>query len=124
MKKVGKPYIAEILEHEGKTALLPIPSKLRELMTCAKALGLKDKDDEDDLYTIGYKTLYIPEPVVYIDKQSDVERTGEILARLNEEQVCAIGALCRCFHLSFCYIMPVLNAMNYKTQEDDRHDNI
>ena len=123
MKKAGKPYIAKILKHEGKTALLPLPPKLRELMSCVKALGIKDKADEDDLYITGYRTLYVPEPVIGINIKTNVERTAEMLAELNEEQIRAVGVLCRCFYLNFSDIIPLLSAINYKAQEENRHDN-
>ncbi len=57
-----KPYIAEILEHNGKTCLLPMPAKYRELLDCSNTLGLKDAEDEDDIRIVGYKALYVPEP--------------------------------------------------------------
>lgn len=57
-----KPYISEILEHNGKTYALPVPSKYRELLDCVHALGLKDEADEEDMRLVGYKALYVPEP--------------------------------------------------------------
>ncbi|GHU90523.1 hypothetical protein FACS1894202_10440 [Clostridia bacterium] len=57
-----KPYIAEILEHDGRTCKLPIPPKYRELLSCVKTLGLKDTADEDDLITVGYETLIVIKP--------------------------------------------------------------
>ena len=124
MNKSGRPYIAEILEHNGKTALLPIPSKLRELESCIKVLGIKDRDDEDDLFVVGYRTLHLPEPDVNTDTKNDVERTAEALSKLSEEQVRAIGAFCRLFYLRFNGIMALLDLINNKAKEDDCFENI
>ena len=124
MNKSSRPYIAEILEHDGKKAILPIPSKLRELESCIKVLGIKDRDDEDDLFVVGYRTVYLPEPDVNTDTKNEVERTAEALSKLNEEQVRAIGVLCRLFYLRFNGIMALLDLINNKAKEDDYFENL
>jgi len=34
--------------------MLPVPAKYRELMECARTLGIKEKEDEKDLIRGGY----------------------------------------------------------------------
>lgn len=102
-----KPYVSEILEHNGKTYLLPIPAKYRELLDCAHTLGLKDEADEKDMKLIGYKTQLVPEPDICVSRY-DVERTANALSKLSDTQVRAIGALCYTFMLPFEDIMGVL----------------
>ena len=94
-----KPYIAEILEHNGRTCKLPIPSKYRELLSCAAALGLKDAADEDDLNLIGYESLIGITPELS-DNYELVEETAEMLSKRTEEQVKAIAALCKAFNIT------------------------
>jgi len=95
-----KPYISEILEHDDKTCLLPIPPKYRELLDCVRALGLKDEADEDDLRYVGYKALYVPEPDVN-DSRLRVGEIAALLSALSETQVRAIGIFCGAFNLPF-----------------------
>jgi hypothetical protein len=102
-----KPYIAEILEHNGKTFLLPMPAKYRELLDCAAVLGIKDEEDEYDVRRTGYKSLIVPAPDCN-DARYHVERAAAELSKLSEKQVRAIGALCDAFSLPFGDIMGVL----------------
>lgn len=102
-----KPYISEILKHNGKTYALPIPAKYRELLNCVHALELKDAADEEDMRLAGYKALHVPEPDLY-DSRDYVESVAVELSKLTETQVMAIGALCRAFALPFGDIMGVL----------------
>lgn len=112
-----KPYIAEILEHDGKTCLLPLPAKYRELLDCVKTLDIKDVEDEDDLRRTGYKAIIVPAPDRY-DLRWHVERTAAELAKLSDEQVRAIGALCDAFSLPFGKIMGVLAYIYPNLRED------
>jgi len=112
-----KPYVSVILEHDGKAHTLPIPAKYRELLDCVRALGLKDGDDEDDMWLVGYKALYVPEPDIYCPRY-EVEKTATELSKLTEAQVCAIGVLCRAFALPFGDIMGILAYIYPHLKED------
>ena len=76
-----KPYVSEILEHNGKTYALPVPAKYREILDCVRELGVKDIADEDDLERVGYKSLFVPEPDLS-DSHYDVERTAIEISKL------------------------------------------
>ena len=117
-----KPYISEILEHNGKTHQLPIPAKYRELLDCAHALGLKDEADEDDLQRVGYKSLYVPEPDLY-DSRLRVEETAAALCALSEAQVRAIGVFCAVFNLPFSRIADILAHTYPYLKEDCDNEN-
>jgi hypothetical protein len=95
-----RPYIAEILEHAGQTHTLPRPAKLRELKECVRALGLKDEADEEDMRVVGYKSLIVPTPSEFEPRLLIIE-TADNLARLNDEQIKAVSALCDAFALTF-----------------------
>jgi hypothetical protein len=116
-----KPYISEILEHNGKTHSLPIPAKYRELLDCVHALGIKDEDDEDDLRRIGYRALYVPEPDV-LDSRCHVEHTAIELSKLTEAQAKAIGMLCDTFALLFSDVLGILAYLLPHLKEGSDHE--
>ncbi len=102
-----KPYVAEILERDGKTCLLPMPAKYRELKDCARTLGIKDEGDEFSMQRTGYKTILVPAPDRHYP-HCLIRQTADELYKLDNGQVRAIGALCDAFALTFGDIMGVL----------------
>ena len=102
-----KPYIAKILEHNGKRHTLPLPSKYRELLDCAAALDLKDAADEEDMKVVGYKAMLIPAPDISASDY-EVDWVAIKLSELAEEQVTAVGDLCRTFGIPFTGIFDIL----------------
>jgi hypothetical protein len=111
-----RPYITRILARKGKTVLLPLPFKMREILEAVKGLGIKSKADEDEMDVIGYKALYIPAPIMYLDTLSEIERVADKLAGLSEEQVRALGQLCKAFNLYFCHIDSLLEVAQEYTE--------
>ena len=100
-----KPYIAQILEHNGKITRLPMPSKYRELLDCVKTLGLKDEADEDDLRVIGYETLMdLPIPDAG-SSQYGVEQIAEMISSLTSEKIAVISAICDRFDVGYMSIV-------------------
>ena len=118
-----RPYVARVLSRRGKTFTVPMPGKYREIYDAVKHFGIKTKDDESDLYAIGYRTLFVPEPNIEYDTHRDIERTAAALAALSEGQVRAIGLLCRRFSLKFGDIWPLLCLIHPETKEDDDCEN-
>ena len=114
-----RPYISEILERGGKTYALPIPAKYRELLDCARTLGLKTETDEENMRRICYKALYVPEPGEY-DFYSYVRQTAEALSKLEENQVKAVAALCDAFGLPFGRVMEIVSMANYLQKKEKR----
>lgn len=112
-----KPYVAEILERDGKTCLLPMPAKYRELKDCARTLGIKHEGDEFSIQRVGYKAILVPAPDRY-DTHCFVRRIADELYKLSDEQIRAIGALCDAFALPFCDIMGVLAYIYPKLREE------
>ena len=106
-----KPYIAEVYELNGKTHTLAMPSKYHEILETAKVLGIKKKSDEVNLNTIGYKTLYIPEPIVGVDSPAEIIRVAKALAKFSDEQVRALGNMCRLFDLTFRDLAAILGKL-------------
>jgi hypothetical protein len=94
-----KPYIAEIIKHNGRTYKLPIPPKYRELLSGAAVLGLKDKGYEEYLMTVGYESLIGIKPAL-TENHRDIENTAESLSALTEEQVKALAAVCTAFNIT------------------------
>jgi len=115
-----KPYVSELLWHDGRTHPLPIPAKYRELFDCAHKLRLKDGGDEDDMLVVGYRSLYVPEPDLS-DTRFFVECIATELSALNEEQVKAIGSLCSAFGLPYRAISGIIDYIEIKQKE--KHDN-
>jgi len=113
-----KPYVSEILEHDGKTHAIPIPAKYRELLDCVRALGLKDSADEDDMRLVGYKALHVPEPDMCYPRY-EVEKTAIELSKLSEAQVMAIATLCEAFALPYGDIMGILSYIYPYLQKED-----
>lgn len=116
-----RPYISQILEHNGKTYLLPVPSKYRELLDCVHTLGLKDEADEDDMKLVGYKTLYIPEPDAHYPL-CYIEDIGKKLSEFTEEQAKMLGAFCDTFALSFANIAGLIEYFNDKNIKESAGD--
>ena len=117
-----RPYVSEIYEKHGKTCLLPMPPKYRELLDCARTLGLKTDADEDDMRRVGYKTLYVPEPDA-TDSYYIVRRTAEELSELRDVQARAIGSLCDAFDMPFSGISDILFYIRMsKRKENDNGD--
>ena len=114
-----RPYISEILERGGKTYALPIPAKYRELLDCARTLGLKTEADEENMHRVCYKALYVPEPNKN-DFYSYVRQTAEALSKLDENQVKAIAALCDAFGLPFGRVMDIVACVNYAKYKENR----
>jgi len=106
-----KPYISRVLEHNGKTFRLPLPSKYRELIDCVRTLGIKSVEDEGDMRVIGYETLCdLPVP----DKSADsflVESIAEDLSRFTPGQVKAISLMCRQFDFGYLAIWRITNCV-------------
>ena len=111
-----KPYISEILKFNGKTHVLPLPAKYRELLDCVHSLGINVSNDTEML--VGYKAMYVPEPDL-LESRYDVERTAERLSELKEEQVKAIGALCSAFALPYGQIAEILTLVTCVNQKED-----
>lgn len=105
-----KPYVSEILEKDGKTYMLPMPAKHRELFDCVNTLGLKTEADEDAIKRIGYKALYVPEPDLNVPNDK-VKTFAAKISELTETQVMAIGALCSAFELPFDGVRCILTAI-------------
>jgi hypothetical protein len=102
-----KPYLAKILEHNGKRHTLPLPSKYRELLDCVKALDIKDSADEDDMKVVGYKAMLIPVPDADAPDY-EVDWVANKLSTLTGEQVKAVGDLCRAFGMGFENVYDIL----------------
>ena len=118
-----KPYLSEILEHNGKTHALPIPAKYRELFDCVRVLGLKDTADEDDMKLIGYRSIHIPKPDLNLSRH-DVYETGVKISNLSDAQVKAIGDLCDAFQLPFSDVLSVLAYLDeHQRKENSEHEN-
>ena len=81
-----RPYISEILEHDGKIYKLPVNPKYRELFDCVHKLGFKDSEDENDKRLIGYESLYEPKPEVG-EYWRLVQDTDASLSQLTPRQV-------------------------------------
>jgi len=122
MKRI-RPYVARVLSCRGKTLIVPMPGKYREIFDAVKHFGIKTKADEADLYAIGYRTLFVPEPDIEHDTHKSIERTADALAALSEEQVRAIGLLCHRFYLRFSDIWPLLCLIYPEQKEDDDYEN-
>ena len=116
-----KPYVSEIYELNGKTCMLPIPAKYRELLDLAHALGIEDYTGENDLKVVGYKTLLVPMPGAEIPRIV-IERTATALSKLSDAQVRAMSELCDAFGLTFKDILPVLGLINYCLREESEHE--
>ena len=108
-----KPYVSEILEHNGKTYTLPLPAKYRELLDCVRALGVKTEADEDDMRRVGYKSLFVPEPDLN-DSHYEVEQTSIAISKLSETQVKTLAAFCGAFGITFNRIPELLQIINPK----------
>jgi hypothetical protein len=119
-----KPYVARVLSRRGKTLTVPMPGKYREIYDAVKHFGIKTEADEAELYVIGYRTFFVPVPDIGHDTQKDIERTADALAKLDEEQVRAIGLLCRRFYLRFSDIWPLLCLIHPEPKEDDDCENL
>lgn len=115
-----KPYVAEILERNGRTFILPMPAKLRELSDCVHTLALKTEADEETMKLIGYNTLYVPEPEL-TDPRGYVDCTASRLSRLTEAQVMAIGDVCSAFELPFDGIPGILNYIQSYLEAHDEN---
>jgi hypothetical protein len=89
---------------------------MREILEVVKGLGIKTKADEDEMDVIGYKALYIPAPIMHLDMPSEIERVADKLAELSEEQVHALGQLCKAFNLYFCQIESLLEVVQEYTE--------
>ena len=104
-----KPYISEILEHNGKTYRLPIPAKYRELIDCVRTLGIKTVEDEGDMRVIGYETLCnLPAPDIN-ESRYLVELIAKETSGLTPEQVTAISAVCDKFDVEYMSIGHIIN---------------
>jgi hypothetical protein len=112
-----RPYIAEILEHEGRTHTLPMPAKLRELEACVKALGLKDDADEDDVRVVGYKTLIGIKPDDFTVRSAYA--AAERLADLSEEQAKAVASVHKAFGLKrYDAVIGIIESLEQIAKED------
>jgi len=114
-----KPYIAYLMEHNGRTCLLPIPAKYRELVSCVRTLGLKGAADEDDLETIAYESLIGIKPELTDDYQL-VEDVAEALSKLTQDQVMNVVAVCKAFNIGkFTAIGDVINFLELRGEKTD-----
>ncbi|MDR0859085.1 MAG: hypothetical protein LBN97_08655 [Oscillospiraceae bacterium] len=94
-----KPYIAQILEHNGNTCKLPIPAKYRELLSCVNTLGLKDVADEEDMVVVGYETTIGIKPEL-TDSWWEIEDSAKSLSTLTMVQVNAVVAAYNAFNFT------------------------
>jgi hypothetical protein len=96
----GKPYIASIYSHNGKTIKIPVRATYRELLDCIKVLGIKSAKDEMEMEILGYETIYLRD----LEKDTPyslVEHTDEMLGGLTQEQAELVIKTCEAFELPF-----------------------
>jgi hypothetical protein len=98
-----RPVISKLLEHNGKTYLLPVPARYRELLECVQVLGIKDVEDEEDMRIVEYRSLIGVAPDYYYNWQL-VDEIAECLSRMTPGQLEAIKMLCKEFDLEFVFI--------------------
>ena len=106
---MNRPYIAKMLARKGKCTLMPMPYKYREALDVVKRLDIIVASDEDDMEIIGYESLYLPTPRIFVDTPSEIERVAGKVSKLSEEQVRVLGNLCKAFNLVFSDIESLLN---------------
>ena len=117
-----KPYVSEILTHNGKIYILPMPAKYREILDCVRVLDIKDTTDEDDVCLMGYKSLYVPEPD-FLDSHYHVEQTAIEISKLSEIQVKALAAFCGAFDIPYKKIMGILSYININSKLWEENEN-
>ena len=100
-----RPVISRIYERNGKTYLLPVPARLRELIDCAHALKLKEEDDEKDVRVVGYRSLIGVVPDID-DHWFGIDETAGGLAKMSPEQLDVIKRMCAAFGLTYRDIGP------------------
>jgi hypothetical protein len=104
-----KPYIAQIIEHEGKQYKLPFPMKYRELLELTVALELKDSADENDLIYGDFVSIFKPEPDPKVSSPYHIEQTAIRISALSEEQVSVLQDFCITFGITFDSVLPLLD---------------
>ena len=114
-----RPYVSEILERDGKTYALPMPAKYKEVLDCARALGIKTDADDEEVERVGYRSLYVPAPNKN-DFYLYVSEAAKELSKLEDNQVKAVAALCAAFNLPFGRIMDILVCVQYAIYKEKR----
>ena len=110
-----KPYVSQILEHNGKTHRLPIPSKYRELLDCVRTLGIKTVEDEDDMRIVGYETLMnLPVPNVKTDAAYKVESIAKAISSLAPGQVAILSEICDKFNIDYMCMGGLIDCIKEK----------
>ena len=95
-----RPVISELHEHNGKQFWLPNPPRYKELVDCVRVLGIKSKEDEDDMRIIKYRSLIGVVPS-NDDHWSMINGVAGCLAKLNPGQLEAVKMMCAEFDLTF-----------------------
>ena len=107
-----KPYISIVYEHNGKTRLIPVNARYRELLDVVRDLGLKDAADEDDLNVIGFVSRFEPAPSTS-DDWALIDAIDKKLNGFTNEQAETLCRLCQLFNIRFSGIMDIIEKIEF-----------